>query len=330
MIQRFEVLDGWRGISILLVLAAHLFPMGPKSWALNEAIAQSGMAIFFILSGFLITTILMGDPNLRRFLIHRVMRIVPLAWLVVLITFAINRPAPATWLGHLLFFANLQDPDLTPATEHFWSLCVEMQFYFEIALLFALFRDKAFWIVPLVGLAISIQRWYSGLSAGQFNFYRVDEILAGCTLALIRSKGGERLQAWIGALDPGLLFVALVAVSHRSLAQLDHLRPYVALLLVGSTLFAEAPRWYRPILRHRTLAFLAGISYALYVFHGGLRETWLGSGDTLERYLKRPLLLAATFGLAYLSTRHYERHWIRLGRRWGEDRARLRAPQHAT
>ena len=150
-------------------------------------------------------------------------------------------------------------------------------------------------------------------------------------VSISRAKSSsERLKRSIGRLDPALLFLGLVAVSHKDLARLDHLRPYIALLLVGSTLLADAPRWYHPILRHRVLKFLAKISYALYVLHGGLRETWLGSGDKLECYLKRPLLLAATFGLAYLSTRHYERHWIRLGRRWSQDVAPLRAPEHAT
>ena len=47
MINRFQTLDGWRGVSILLVLVGHLFPLGPKSWQLNSAIAGCGMVIFF-------------------------------------------------------------------------------------------------------------------------------------------------------------------------------------------------------------------------------------------------------------------------------------------
>ena len=59
-IPRFPVLDGWRGISILCVLSAHMLPLGPKSWQLNATTATIGMSIFFTLSGFLITTTLMG------------------------------------------------------------------------------------------------------------------------------------------------------------------------------------------------------------------------------------------------------------------------------
>lgn len=45
---RFHVLDGWRGISILLVLAGHLLPIGLPEWQMNASVAASGMAMFFI------------------------------------------------------------------------------------------------------------------------------------------------------------------------------------------------------------------------------------------------------------------------------------------
>ena len=56
------VLDGWRGISILLVLASHLLPLGPKGWQLNATAGPMGMALFFTLSGFLITRFLLDAP----------------------------------------------------------------------------------------------------------------------------------------------------------------------------------------------------------------------------------------------------------------------------
>jgi peptidoglycan/LPS O-acetylase OafA/YrhL len=54
------------------------------------------------------------------------------------------------------------------------------------------------------------------------------------------------------------------------------------------------------------MAYVAEVSYALYVIHGILSATWLGSGDKLVRYLKRPLLFGATFLLAHISTRYFE------------------------
>lgn len=59
---------------------------------------------------------------------------------------------------------------------------------------------------------------------------------------------------------------------------------------------------------------------ALYVVHGLLTATWLGSGDDLVKYLKRPLLLAATFGLAHLSTFYFEARFIAWGKRLSNPR----------
>ena len=62
------------------------------------------------------------------------------------------------------------------------------------------------------------------------------------------------------------------------------------------------------------LVYLAGISYALYVIHPMLAHSWLGSGDVIEKYAKRPLLFAVLFCLAHLSTYYYERRWIDFGK----------------
>src|ERR1700759_971314 len=82
--SRLSVLDGWRALSITLVLCGHLLPLGPKSWRLNETFAPMGMALFFTLSGFLITRLLLST-DVRSFLIRRFFRIIPLAWLTILI-----------------------------------------------------------------------------------------------------------------------------------------------------------------------------------------------------------------------------------------------------
>ena len=103
---RLPVLDGWRGISILLVMAAHLLPLGPKRFELNEAVAKMGMALFFMLSGFLITSTLFFDPSVRNFAIRRSFRILPGAWLYLAVVLIAVRPARAVWLDNLLFTVN--------------------------------------------------------------------------------------------------------------------------------------------------------------------------------------------------------------------------------
>ena len=103
--------------------------------------------------------------------------------------------------------------------------------------------------------------------------------------------------------------------AHPEDGLMNYARPYIALLMVGSTLFANSNTWYEQGLKSRFLFYIASISYALYVIHGGLMHSWLGEGDKLEKYLKRPLLLVFTFGLAHVSSFYYEKYWMNLGKK---------------
>lgn len=313
--SRYQVLDGWRAISILLVLLGHLFPIGPKAWQLNGAVAASGMAIFFILSGFLITNILLRDQNIVHFLTRRFLRIVPLAWLFIAITLVASSAASNTYLPHFLFYVNWPPMTFTNHTGHLWSLCVEMQFYLLIALLVAVFKKHAFTLLPILCIAITVNRYFNDVPMAINTYYRLDEILAGCILALIYHKSSYVIKNNIAKLNPLFLFLLLVLSAHSDGGLFTYLRPYIAMLLIGSTLFSQDITWFNNWLKGRFLFYIASISFALYVIHGGLIDTWLGEGDKLEKYLKRPLLLAVTFALAHVSTFYYEKHWINLGKK---------------
>ncbi len=321
--HRLAVLDGWRGISISLVLAGHLLPLGPKSWQLNEAVAGAGMAIFFILSGFLITNLLLKDDRIPAFLVRRFMRIIPLAWLAMVISLGAQGVESAdTYLRHLLFIANWPPIMLTKGTSHLWSLCVEMQFYVGIALVVLLLRRHAFVALPILAVAVTLLRVADHKLMVINTPYRVDEILAGCCLALWNRKFPERLAALLPGMPAWPLLILLVMSAHGASQGLNYLRPYVAMLMIGITLSATTINWEQRALRSRLMLYLATVSYALYVIHGGLRWTVLGTGDTLVKYMKRPLLLAATFALAHVSTFHYERIFNDLGRKWTERHTR--------
>lgn len=320
MTNRLQVLDGWRGISILLVLAGHLFPLGPKLWQLNGSIASSGMAIFFILSGFLITSILLKDQNILHFLIRRFLRIVPLAWLAILITLLVTAAPLNIYLPHFLFYANWPPMSLIKPTGHLWRLCVEVQFYILIALLIATFKQRTFVILPLLCAAITAYRFFNHTEIAINTYYRLDEILAGCILAIVYHRPAGRLTGFISRLNPIYLFPLLMISAHPEGGLINYARPYIALLMVGSSLFVSQTysndnTWYQQCLKSRFLFYIASISYALYVIHGGLMDSWLGEGGKLEKYLKRPLLLFITFGLAHLSTFYYEKYWISLGKK---------------
>jgi len=147
VLKHLPVLDGWRALSIALVLAGHLLPIGPRAWGLNGPVAAVGMVIFFTLSGFLITRFLIEDGNIRRFLIRRLMRIVPLGWLgIALAFFLVDDGNRWQLISNLLFVANIPPFGLIEPGAHFWSLCMEVQFYLSIGLLAAFFGKRALFV----------------------------------------------------------------------------------------------------------------------------------------------------------------------------------------
>ena len=109
------------------------------------------------------------------------------------------------------------------------------------------------------------------------------------------------------------LAILLLVSCHEQGAALNYLRPYLAALLVGSTIVNPASS-IATLLNRRVLVYLATISYALYVIHPLLVHTWLGSGDVIIKYLKRPLLFVVLFILAHISTFYFEHWWIASGK----------------
>ena len=313
--DRIQILDGWRALSILLVLAGHLLPVGPSAWALNGAVASTGMAIFFTLSGFLITSFLLRKPEAGPFLSRRLFRIVPLAWAAIAVLAIATRADATTIAANLFFVANLPPQALLVGGDHLWSLCLEAQFYVAVAALVAVAGRRALYALPILCVAVTGWRIFVGEPLSIVTWERVDEILAGATLALIYVE--PRFKPVLDRIPrlATLLFLGLlVASAHGASGPLNYLRPYIAAAAVGTSLYA-APALMRALFTSRPAAYVAEVSYALYVVHGMLMATWLGSGETLEKYLKRPLFLLATFLIAHLSTFHFERPMIALGKR---------------
>lgn len=318
-LTHLPILDGWRALSIVLVLAGHLLPIGPSVWRFNAPVAATGMVIFFTLSGFLITRFLIEDGNIRRFLIRRLMRIVPLGWLGITLAFLIDGGG-SRWqlISNLLFVANIPPFGLIEPGAHFWSLCMEVQFYLSIGLLVAFFGRRALFVIPIACAATTIARVYFDQSMTIVTWFRIDEILAGASLALVyEGLLGARARSLVSR---GNLFVILplvLASADLRSGYLPFLRPYLSAYMVGASLYS-APTWLIDACRRRIVVYTAQVSYALYVFHGIFAHSWLGTGETLVKYGKRPLLLAATFACAHLSTFHYERRFNALGRKWAE------------
>ena len=308
--RRLRMLDGWRAVSILSVMAAHMLPLGPARWGMNGAIAANGMAIFFTLSGFLIVSILQRDTDIRGFLIRRFARILPLAWTALALSFVLLGVPAAKWLPNFLFYANLPPFPFDSWSTHYWSLCVEMQFYVAIALVVATFGRRGLMLVPVAALAVTVLRIATGTQVSIVTWLRVDEILAGGVLALVIHGDPAGRAVRMLARLPFWPLVLLVALSTRpELPWLNYPRPYLTAAMVGVTVLRPIAGLSR-LLESRGAGYIAQVSYALYIVHHFTLFGWLGEGSTMVKYAKRPISFAITFGLAHLSTFYFERRFI--------------------
>lgn len=322
--KRIPVLDGWRATSILLVLGAHLLPLGPKPLQLNDTAGAIGMALFFTLSGFLIVQFLAAGAPLGLFVMKRLARIVPLSWAAMLILLLWHSYDSTTIARNFLFIANIPPVTLFSGGEHLWSLCVEMQFYLTVSAICLLFGRRGLYLVPVLALSVTGARMVAGEYISIVTYHRVDEILAGGTIALAYSGWfGERIEELLKKVRVWPFAIALFVCSHPDAGPLQYLRPYMAALLVGASLNG-APALLQRVLVSRPMAYVAEVSYALYVIHGMLSHTWLGSGEGWDKYIKRPLLFGATFALAHFSTRYFEQPITRRVRDFGKRRQAAR------
>lgn len=320
-------LDGVRAASILLVLAGHTLPLGFPAWQLNAVAATSGMALFFCLSGFLIVSILHHDPDVGRFLTKRLVRIVPAVFLFLTVLLAFFGLPLDAYVKHLLFISNYATDALSQGpTSHLWSLCVEVHFYLAMAALALILGRNAVWLVPPAALVFTGIRVVQDAGININTHLRVDEILVGGCLALVAIHKGAELRRWLSdarrAMAAILLFATLLAVSsHPYGGPMMFLRPYFAMLLVGAVIHSRLP-YLHDILEGRIAAYIARISYALYIWHPLMVSGVMNTGTLAERYLmKRPVSYVLTWAAAHLSTYYWEQRWQRAGRTYLARRA---------
>ncbi len=211
--SKLPSLDGWRAISIALVLISHStfttgFPTASKTlFNCCDAVGIWGVRFFFVISGFLITHLLIqeqaaaGGINLKNFYIRRALRILPVCYcyLLVLACFTHYTQATAMWVGNLTFTTDfiMFHPPL--AAGHLWSLGVEEQFYlFWPVLLVVLFKRSAdatklvkvlllpVIVAPTIRLLHYKQLYPAGwefLFANSSFFARFDSLAYGCLAA---------------------------------------------------------------------------------------------------------------------------------------------------
>jgi len=133
--RRIPALDGLRAVAIAAVMLSHGFLLPRASTRPLRAIGYIaghlgglGVALFFAISGYLITILLLEDQNLRGFYVRRVFRILPPAYLYLMVV-AIAEPLRRGELASAAFFYSNYWADRSWYTAHFWSLSMEEHFY---------------------------------------------------------------------------------------------------------------------------------------------------------------------------------------------------------
>lgn len=143
---------------------------------------------------------------------------------------------------------------------HFWSLCLEVQFYLSIATLVLIGGKRALFVIPLACVGITCARifWHEPMSI--VSWFRGDEILAGATLALIYEGWyGDRARKFVARFNVFLLLPLLIASADLRTSFLPFLRPYISALMIGAFLY-NAPLWLRQICQWRAVVYTAQTS----------------------------------------------------------------------
>ena len=281
-------LDGMRAVAVLLVVAFHAVP--------NFAWLQGwrGVTIFFVLSGYLITSLALteeanhGRMSFRAFYIRRTFRIFPLYYLVLLLYcvlvlgFNLTPDKRAGMVKALpYYFTYLQEIGLyilggsekVPFGQS-WSLGYEEKFYLLWPVIIFGFLAKRKDLRPYVAGAMILVFALCGIVALPKTavglFFPYYHILMGCLLALVKPQRSTPRR--VPLTYPALLVVllcqfALYRVADSARAEVLNDMAYtlgVAVLLAG---ILTEDTWVRSVLAWRPLVFIGKVSYGIYLIH---------------------------------------------------------------
>jgi peptidoglycan/LPS O-acetylase OafA/YrhL len=337
-------IDGLRSLAILPVIFYH------AGFSLFRG-GFVGVDIFFVISGYLITGILLtdltnGEFSLLRFYERRIRRILPALLVVLLLTITVSGfyllPAEYKILGQsviasVLFAANIYhylkgndyfglDADQNPLL-HLWSLAVEEQFYLIFPLVLYQFhrfgRAHLRWGVLAVAVASLVLANHQIATDPTAAFYlplaRFWELLAGAAVAIVSGRDpGPRWRNLAGI--AGLLLILCPIFLFDSQTPFPGL--WALLPVAGAVLVIMFSRGDDPvgrILSGRVMVGVGLISYSLYLWHQpvlALYRVVAVDGTSTKGYLAA---LAITFVLALISWRFIERPFRdreKIGRRW--------------
>jgi peptidoglycan/LPS O-acetylase OafA/YrhL len=302
--RRVPELDGLRAIAALAVIGLHVGIVAPSvRIPLLEIWGSTAVDLFFVISGFLITTIILRERGSKGFFLHfyarRSLRIWPIYYLsllgFVVLNRAIRSPFPTNGLAfYLTYTQNVSHywfatpPAFCKAFAHTWSLAVEEQFYLLWPALVCLVGRRG--LVPLclslivlANLARGIWHFDSQLLLTRCDGLALGGLLAAVLEAGVAWPGKQRLleRAFSAVCATSFGYLAWLTVSHSSWTLRAAAHPggftpaqSITLTIVNLAFFGAVGICYTASgcralgwLRARPLRYLGEISYGLYLYH---------------------------------------------------------------
>ena len=351
--SHLPALDAVRGIAALLVVCAHI--LGPVK------LGNMAVLIFFVLSGFLITWLLLREldatqtVSLKDFYARRTLRIFPafyVFWIVCVVATAM-RHAPVGWIEAMCAFFYVGDYYTAMHFSHVhqimsitWSLGVEEKFYLLWPTVFLFWSKDISKLLRVVVGTVAVLWMYRALGCLflrlppdylKYSFdSRFADILVGCgfALALKLGKVEKLLQKADRFRSMPLMLAAMIALLVFAEGHLGN-RPFylfllpfsslvIAVLLLDLVFLSSLGRY--AWLEHPVLRFFGRISYSLYLYH-------MLAIVSVEHYLPHlrlrwayPLMTILSIGLACLSYYCVEKPFLGMRRRFRVMRPRLQEP----
>ena len=306
---------------------------------------QTGVDLFFVLSGFLITSILLSArqhdwDEIRTFYVRRTLRIFPLYYGFLLLCAACGAvDSWPYWVYLQNFWLSLHLPLTGPP--HFWSLAVEEQFYLVWPFL-VLFCPRRRLLAILWAMIVGAFCFRFFLARAHYDvfgltFTRIDGLAAGAVLAVLHSR--ESLARWRNLLL-ALMLLSMVVLVIASVLYRRQDNPWFLAskysLIVG--IYAGLVGWLlcspdssaSAAFSARPLRFIGRISYGLYIVHPYIFLYVFSRLHGHSAWLKGLVGCSLTLLAALLSWYGFERHFIKLKSRWApEPRFTPQAPVDA-
>ncbi|MFN6481905.1 MULTISPECIES: acyltransferase [unclassified Nostoc] len=298
VIKYMKQLDGLRAIAVFSVLYTHYLPA--PYWLFGIYWGKFGVKLFFVLSGFLITSILLKcrkeitsrqktlSSTLYRFYIRRFLRLFPLFYLIIAITAIVNIPPVRETIGwHISYLSNIYfaiKGSFDGSISHFWSLAVEEQFYL-LWPWFILFSSKKL-LLPILVLIILVGPLFR-LLATHIGLNEVavwvltpsvlDILGLGSLLAYLKHRkeifniSQEKIVKVFFIIGIILLLLGKIFKRIDNNIIFEIVFSDTALALIFTWLVAEASIGFKgivgSILESQPLVYLGKISYGIYLIH---------------------------------------------------------------